>query len=65
MPAFGGEVVNGQILLDVHVRLPVRPDDLDSLDLGGAEMAPMTFQPPVSERVAEGDVRTEVLAAAE
>lgn len=44
MPAFGGEVVNGQILLDVHVRLPVRPSDPDSIDLGGAEMEPMTFQ---------------------
>ena len=37
MPTSVGQIVNNQILLPVHIRLPVRPGDPDPLDAGSLD----------------------------
>ena len=37
MPTSVGQIVNNQILLPVHIRLPVHPGDPDPLDAGSLE----------------------------
>ena len=37
MPTYIGQIVNNQILLTVHIRLPVHPGDPDPLDVGSLD----------------------------